>query len=179
MLEFFTKTDHMRDIVKLPCEFPGCEKSEQIRSKVKDRDSEHFGLYVCKYHANLLRKKTRSDKTRRTQEARKEQRKDYPEFFQKMCEIARVSVCEECGIRLRGNSTEIAHILSKAEYMSPEVATDPTNILFLCSDHHTQFDRNLETRSQMKANLEAKERYKLLQERLTNVTAETLFYDKS
>ena len=160
----------------LPCEFPGCETISDIRSKVKDRDSEYFGLYVCKYHANLLRKKTRSDKTRRTQEARKEQRKDYPEFFQKMCEIARVSVCEECGTRLRGNSTEVAHILSKST--SPEVAVDPTNILFLCSDHHTQFDRNLETRSRMKANLEAIQRYKLLQERSENVTAETLFYDK-
>lgn len=158
----------------LPCEFPGCEKSEQIRSKVKDQESEHFGLYVCKYHANLLRKKTRSDKTRRTQEARKEQRKDYPEFFQKMCEIARVSVCEECGTRLRGDSTEVAHIVKKtSDGGNPEVGTESDNIIFLCGVYsenqcHAKFDSSLVVREKMKVFPLILEKFILFQDKIKN-----------
>lgn len=129
------------------CQFPGCETTTKIRSKVKDRESEYYGLMVCNFHANQLRVKTVSDKTRRTQQARKEQRKDYPEFYQKHIEIAKSKECEECKKRLQGNSTEICHILGKSD--NPEIATEDLNIIYLCWECHTKFDHSRSSRRKM------------------------------
>lgn len=159
------------------CQIDGCSTLSNIRSKIKNKDSEYYGLYVCNKHANQEREhKVTSGQTRRTQEKRKEQRKDYPEFYQRWCEKVQKMRCAECSKPLQGNSTEICHVLSKST--SPEFATNDLNIIVLCSSHHTQFDRNLETRSQMECFQESVERFKLLEPNQKNVTAETLFYSK-
>ena len=130
------------------CEFEDCETKTKIRSTIKDRDSEYYGLRVCPFHANMLRKpKTTSDKTRRTQEARKEQRKDYPEFYQKHIEIASKLRCENCNIKHIVNVTEICHILGKAE--NPELATNDDNIVYLCWECHNKFDHSRSSRRKM------------------------------
>lgn len=160
------------------CQYPYCETMSTIRSKVKNKDSEYYGLYVCNYHASQLRPRRVSEKTQRTQKARKEQRSDYPEFYQRHILQAEGSRCLECNKRLYGNSSNfIPHVLSKS--LSPEVATNDQNILaYLCSEHHTEFDSSLEKRSQMKCFPQSIEQYKLLKPNLINITAETLFYDK-
>ena len=160
------------------CEYPDCERLSNIRTKVKNPESEHNGKYVCQYHGKILNKKKKvaSEQTRRTQEKRKEQRKDYPEFYQKWCEKVQKMRCLECSRPLQGNSTEVAHVLSKS--LSIEFATNDLNIIALCSSHHTQFDRNLETRSQMECFQESVERFKLLEPFIKNVTSETLFYSE-
>ena len=57
-------------------QFPKCDKEIQIRTKIKNPDSEYFGLNVCSYHAKLEKApKVKSDQTRRTEKARVEQRK--------------------------------------------------------------------------------------------------------
>jgi len=76
-------------------------------------------------------------------EKRKEERKDFPEFFQKHIEIAKNKFCEECGEKLKGNSSEIAHILPKSYYKS--ISTNDNNIIYLCGIYsenqcHTNFD---------------------------------------
>lgn len=83
------------------------------------------------------------------------QREGYADFFAK--HIANIKVhslcCEECGEKLKGNASEVAHILSKRNFN--EVATKDWNILYLCgmfSENrcHDKFDRTLESRKEMK-----------------------------
>lgn len=160
------------------CQYPNCEKMSKIRSKVKNKDSEYFGLYVCPYHAKLEKApKVKSDQTRRTEKARVEQRKDYPEFYQKWCEFASKTVCNECGDKLKGLSTEVCHIFSKST--SPEVAVNDTNIILLCWDCHTRFDSSLEKRSQMKCFQKSVLQYSILKPLLKNITSETIFYENN
>ena len=65
-------------------------------------------------------------------EKRKEERKDFPKFFQKHIQNIKDNnlCCEECGMRLRGDSSEIAHVLPKSTFKS--IATNDSNVLYLC-----------------------------------------------
>ena len=158
------------------CQYPGCKTLSQIRTKVKDKDSEYYGLYMCSYHGNLLRPKKVSEKTRRTQTKRKEQRKDYPQFYQSMIELCQGKCCIETGDIINDpSSVNIVHILAKST--SPEVATNPDNIVFMTWEAHSKFDSSLESRREMKCLQETIERYELLKPFLTNITAETEFYE--
>ena len=83
------------------------------------------------------------------------QREGYVDFFAK--HIANVKAhnlcCEECGEKLKGDVSEVAHILSKRNFN--EVATKDWNVLYLCgmfSENrcHDKFDRTLESRKEMK-----------------------------
>lgn len=78
-------------------------------------------------------------------EKRKEERKDFPEFFQKHINIIKENklCCEECGARLKGDASEIAHILPKTTFKS--VSTHDLNVLYLCgmwsnSQCHSNYD---------------------------------------
>lgn len=163
------------------CQYPDCETISTIRSKVKNKDSEYYGLYVCNYHASQLRPRKVSEKTQRTQKARKEQRSDYPEFYQRHILQAEGSRCLECNKRLYGNSSSnIVHILAKS--LSPEVATLDENIIYLCGIYsenqcHSLFDSSMEKRSQMKCFPETLERYKLMRDKIKNISHEVLFYE--
>lgn len=118
-----------------------------------------------------------SDKTRRTQEARKKQREGYPSFYQSQIEKAHGEPCAECQKPIGyADSTNIAHILAKST--SPEVATDPHNILILCGAHHTAFDRSLAHRETMQCFEIATERYRMMKPKLTQITSETRQFEK-
>lgn len=76
-------------------------------------------------------------------EKRKEDRKYFPEFFQRHIEIAKNKCCEECGDKLKGHVSEIAHILNKSYYKS--ISTDDENVIYLCGLYskngcHSKFD---------------------------------------
>lgn len=78
-------------------------------------------------------------------EKRKEERKTFPGFFQKHIQHIRDNnlCCEECGAKLIGDVSEIAHILPKSMFKS--IATDDRNVLYLCSwksinNCHSKFD---------------------------------------
>ena len=164
-------------IKRYKCQFPKCDKEIQIRTKIKNRDSEYFGLNVCSYHANLEKApKVKSDQTRRTEKARVEQRKDYPDFFKKHIKIASKKRCAETNVKLTGNVYEVCHILSKS--LSQEVATDDFNIIYLSAEAHNRFDSSLSNRKEMKCFQLSVERYKELKPYLKKITHETLFYDK-
>lgn len=66
-------------------------------------------------------------------EKRKEERKAFPEFFQRHIQNIRDSglCCEECGVRLLGDVSEVAHILPKSTFKS--ISTLDKNVLYLCS----------------------------------------------
>jgi len=76
-------------------------------------------------------------------EKRKLERECLPEFFQKHIEIAKTKCCEECGAKLKGNTTEIAHVLPKQYFKS--VMCNDLNVLYLCGhlssgQCHTKMD---------------------------------------
>ena len=81
--------------------------------------------------------------SKKTLEKRKEERKDFPEFFQRHIEIAKTKYCEECGNKLKGDVSEIAHILPKSYFKS--ISTNDKNVIYLCGQYsasqcHTNFD---------------------------------------
>lgn len=158
------------------CNIPDCEKMVKIRTTIKNKDSEFFGKRVCPYHASQFNKKSEiSDKTKRTRSIRAEIRKDYPEFFKKHIGIASKKRSDESNVKLKGNIYEVCHILSKS--LSPEVATNDLNILYLSAEEHSKFDSSLSKRKEMKCFDLSVERYKLLKPLLLKNTSETLFYD--
>lgn len=163
---------------KYKCQFPECNTESQIRSKIRNKDSEYYGLHVCNRHANQERAlKVKSEQTSRTEAARKEQRKDYPEFYQRWCEKAQVSTCEECGTRLKGNSTEIAHIIMKST--NNELAILDDNIIFLCFSNgcHSKFDSSLDVRKKMKCFEKSLNQYKLIRDKVKKYSSEVRFYE--
>ena len=158
------------------CKIDGCDRMVKIRATIKNKDSEFYGKKVCQYHASLYNKKPPiSSKTIKTNINRKLQRKDYPEFFKKHIEIASKKRSDESNVKLKGNIYEVCHILSKS--LSPEVATNDLNILYLSADEHSKFDSSLSKRKEMKCFDLSVERYKLLKPLLLKNTSETLFYD--
>lgn len=60
---------------------------------------------------------------------RKEERSCLPEFFKKHIEIAKTKCCENCGERLRGDVSEIAHRLPKSFFKS--IQCDDDNVVYL------------------------------------------------
>ena len=76
-------------------------------------------------------------------EKRKEERACLPEFFKKHIEIAKTMCCENCGERLRGDVSEIAHVLPKQYFKS--IMCEDLNVLYLCGMYsnnqcHSNFD---------------------------------------
>ena len=158
------------------CDIDGCDRMVKIRTTIKNKDSEFYGKKVCQYHASLYNKKPPiSSKTIKTNINRKLQRKDYPEFFKKHIGIASKKRSDESNVKLKGNIYEVCHILSKS--LSPEVATNDLNILYLSAEEHSKFDSSLSKRKEMKCFDLSVERYKLLKPLLLKNTSETLFYD--
>ena len=82
-------------------------------------------------------------------------RAGYSDFFNKHIEKIKQGrlCCEECGQKLKGDVSEIAHILSKRNF--PEIATSDWNVLYLCgmfseNQCHEKFDRNNSSRKSMR-----------------------------
>jgi hypothetical protein len=62
-------------------------------------------------------------------EKRKEERACLPEFFQRHIEIAKTKCCANCGEKLRGDVSEIAHRLPKSFFKSIQCNDD--NVVYL------------------------------------------------
>ncbi len=62
-------------------------------------------------------------------EKRKAERGCLPEFFQKHIEIAKTKCCENCGEKLKGEVSEIAHRLPKSYFKS--IQCDDDNVVYL------------------------------------------------
>lgn len=84
-------------------------------------------------------------RTKKTQLKREQEREGLGSFF-----IARVkhikktqAKCQECGAPLKGDISEVAHILPKQKFKS--IMRNPKNVLYLCgywssNGCHTKFD---------------------------------------
>jgi hypothetical protein len=62
-------------------------------------------------------------------EKRRSERACLPEFFKKHIEIAKTKCCANCGEKLRGDVSEIAHRLPKSTFKSIQCLDD--NIVYL------------------------------------------------
>jgi hypothetical protein len=104
-------------------------------------------------------------------EKRKAERECLPEFFKKHIEIAKTKCCEECGAKLKGNVTEIAHVLPKQYFKS--VMCSDLNVLYLCglyssNECHSKFDNSAQERiKEMKIYTKVQEIFKQLEEEIT------------
>lgn len=169
------------------CQIENCENKVQIRTKIKNRDSEFYGKSVCPScalkHNEQKEKKIHviPQTTTKTVNERKEVRKDYSKFFQKHIQLIKEGeyCCEECGDRLFGEVSEIAHIFSK-RYNS-EIATDSRNIMYLCGRFsnnrcHSLFDKSLDDRESMKCFETSKEKVQDLKDKIIKKTKEFILY---
>lgn len=95
------------------------------------------------------------------------------EFFQRHVEHIKKErlCCEECGQRLIGDFSEVAHILPKGYFKS--ICTEDLNVLYLCSyrsdnNCHSKFDNSSnDTVKKMSIYPKVKERFQVLLEMLT------------
>lgn len=76
----------------------------------------------------------------------KEQLKKY--YLYHLSKIKIKPFCENCGIKIQGTISNIAHILPKRKSANPEVMSNINNYLYLCSpfdidtnDCHSKYDR--------------------------------------
>lgn len=172
------------------CQIENCENKVQIRTKIKNRDSEFYGKSVCPSCA--LKHNEQKEKkiyvipqsTTKTVNERKEVRKDYSKFFQKHIQLIKEGeyCCEECGDRLFGEVSEVCHILTKSK--SPELATNDDNILVLCGRFsnngcHAQFDSSFDKREKMKVFKKALLQYEKIKPYIIKITKEVLHYEQS
>lgn len=83
--------------------------------------------------------------SKKRQEERKKEREGFPEFYQKHIQFIKDNkvCCQECDSRLKGDSSEVCHILPKGRFKS--VSTNDLNIIYLCgwtsiNNCHSKFD---------------------------------------
>jgi hypothetical protein len=104
-------------------------------------------------------------------EKRKAERECLPEFYKKHIEIAKTKCCENCGERLRGDVSEIAHILPKGYFKS--IQCNDLNVLYLCGMYsnnqcHSNFDNfSQEKIKEMKIFTKVQDTFKKLELEIT------------
>lgn len=106
-------------------------------------------------------------------EKRKSERACLPEFFKKHIEIAKTRHCENCGEKLRGCVSEIAHRLPKSTFKSIQCCDN--NVVYLGGMYskcgcHSLYDGTNEQLQSMSIFLAEKERIKELLEEVTEKT---------
>lgn len=108
--------------------------------------------------------------TKKGWEKRKENRKGYKEFFEKCVTKIKEEklTCAECGAKLQGNVSEVAHVLPKSYFKS--VATNDLNWLPMCGQWsletqcHYKFDNvKKESFKKMKVYSKVKEIFYVLE----------------
>ena len=113
-------------------------------------------------------------------EKRKEERACLPEFFQRHIEIAKTKCCANCGEKLKGDVSEVAHRLPKSFFKS--IMCDDENVVYLggrfssCGCHSLYDGTNEQLQSLSIFSAEQK----IVKELLEKVTETTCYkiYDK-
>lgn len=121
--------------------------------------------------------------TVKTKEKRAVDREGFGEFFIKHINIIKDENrrCENCQQPLRGNASEVAHILSKSKHL--EVSTHDDNVVYLCgmftdSGCHAEFDNTLSKRREMAVFSLAVEKYKLIQHLIVKQSSESRQFEE-
>lgn len=138
--------------------------------KCSECDRPAFSKGLCATHQKKRPIKTKPKEIN-------QERKDY--FIDRVDYIINNNlVCEECGEKLRGNISEVAHIISKSK--NPEVESDKNNIVYLCgvpsnNSCHSKFDQSFNKRGEMKCFNIALDRFELFEKEIINNTNEVQF----
>lgn len=89
------------------------------------------------------------------------------EFYERHMDICKGKKCENCGRKLYGSHSEVAHIFEKSSF--PEIALEDDNILYLCSNFiygdsgcHDEFDSSLYNLPEMEVWEKVLDRFELL-----------------
>ena len=103
-------------------------------------------------------------------EKRKAERECLPEFFKKHIEIAKTKCCANCGEKLKGEVSEIAHRLPKSFFKS--IMCDDENVVYLGGRFsscgcHSLYDGTNEQLQSLSIFLAEKEIIKELLEKVT------------
>lgn len=111
---------------------------------------------------------------------RKAERECLPEFFQRHIEIAKTKCCANCGEKLKGDISEIAHRLPKSFFKS--IMCDDDNVVYLGGRFsscgcHSLYDGTNEQIQSLSIFLAEKEIIKELLEKVTETTGYKI-YDK-
>ena len=167
-----------------------CDRDVVIRTKIKNKDSEYFGKSACpicasKHNIQKEKKQYRiNPRTEKNNHKRKEDRKDYSDFFKKHIDIIKNNYahCEECNEKLIGDVSEIAHLVKKSS--NGEVATNDLNVAYLCGKFsknqcHSNFDNNFEKRNKMNVFKIALHRFEQFRDEIINITNEVLNYEEN
>ena len=90
--------------------------------------------------------------------------------------------CQECGYKLNGDRSEIAHIISKSK--NPEVENIIDNIIYLCgvssfNQCHSKFDQSLDKRKTMTVFKIALNKFTKFKHLILNHTKEVDFFEKN
>lgn len=104
-------------------------------------------------------------------ERRKQEREGYADFYKKHVALIKDKkiCCSECGERLIGDVSEVAHILEKNYFKS--LALEDENIVYLCSwksknNCHDIFDDSNEKLQNMKVFQEVKQKVESLMSKI-------------
>lgn len=113
-------------------------------------------------------------------EKRKLERQCLPEFFQRHIETAKTKCCANCGEKLRGEVSEIAHRLPKSTFKS--IQCDDNNVVYLGGRFsscgcHSLYDGTNEQLQSLYIFLAEKEIIKGLLEKVTE-TVNYKLYDR-
>lgn len=121
--------------------------------------------------------------TQKGKEKRAVDREGFGEFFIKHINIIKDEhrKCENCKQSLRGNASEVAHILSKSKHL--EVSTNDDNVIYLCgmftdSGCHAEFDNTLAKRREMSVFILAAERYELIKHLVVEQSSESRQFEE-
>jgi len=103
-------------------------------------------------------------------EKRKQERSGLSEFFEKHIEIAKSKYCANCGEKLKGDVSEIAHRLPKSSFKS--IMCDDQNVVYLGGRFsncgcHSLYDGSNEQLQSLSIFLAEKEVIKELLEKVT------------
>ena len=111
-------------------------------------------------------------------EKRKEERACLPEFFQRHIEIAKTKCCANCGEKLKGDVSEVAHRLPKSLFKS--IMCDDENVVYLGGRFsscgcHSLYDGTNEQLQSLSIFLAEKEIIKELLEKVTETVSYKLY----
>lgn len=111
-------------------------------------------------------------------EKRKEERACLPEFFQRHIEIAKTKYCANCGEKLKGDVSEVAHRLPKSFFKS--IMCDDENVVYLGGRFsscgcHSLYDGTNEQLQSLSIFLAEKEIIKELLEKVTETVSYKLY----
>lgn len=94
---------------------------------------------------------------------RDEFKKELTNFFETQLKDKKYVICEECGKKIFNPGREtLAHILPKAIFKS--VAHNENNFLWLCLEHHGQFDSSYSKAMKMVCWEKAVKKYQLFKD---------------